>query len=35
MAKDFITSEGLTELRNYKYKPGKYTKIDYLLTPYW
>lgn len=32
---NFITSEGLLELKNYKYKPGKYTKIDNLLNPYW
>jgi hypothetical protein len=33
--KDFITVEGLNELKNYKYKPGKYTIIDNLLNPYW
>jgi hypothetical protein len=33
--KDFITSEGLNELKDYKYKPGKYTILDNLLNPYW
>ena len=31
----FITEEGLKELADYKYKPGNYTKLDELLTPYW
>ena len=31
----FITIEGLNQLKNYKYKPGKYTIIDGLLNPYW
>lgn len=31
----FITPEGLKQLDNYKYKPGKYTWLDNALQPYW
>ena len=34
-SQEFITVEGLNELKIYKYKPGKYTIIDNLLNPYW
>jgi len=33
--KDFITPEGLINLKNYQYKPGQYTWLDNFLTPYW
>ena len=31
----YITKEGLEQLDKYQYKPGTYTTIDNLLTPYW
>ena len=31
----YITAEGIQQLDRYQYKPGKYTTIDNLLTPYW
>jgi ethanolaminephosphotransferase len=31
----YITKEGLKELDNYKYKPGKYTILDNIMNPYW
>lgn len=33
--KEFITKQGLVNLKNYKYKPGQYTPLDNILNPYW
>lgn len=32
---DFITQEGLTTIKNHKYKSGGYSIIDNLINPFW
>lgn len=31
----YISPEGLTNLKNYQYRPGKYTPIDNAMQPFW
>ena len=31
----YITSEGLKQLLNYKYKSGGYTWLDNQINPFW
>lgn len=33
--REFITPEGLQQLRQYKYKSGGYTWLDNLMNPFW
>ena len=32
---DYLSKDGLVNLKNYKYVSGKYTLLDNLLTPFW
>lgn len=35
MYESFITPAGIEALKNYKYVPGVYSRLDYILNPYW
>lgn len=35
MYENFITTEGLDQLKNYKYVSGVYSKLDYIIEPFW
>ena len=32
---EFITKEGLENVKNYKYIPGTYSRVDQIMDPYW
>jgi ethanolaminephosphotransferase len=32
---DFITEEGLTDIKNHKYNAGGYSILDNVMNPYW
>lgn len=35
LPKGFVTPEGLKQLKEYKYKSGKYTWLDNKINPFW